>query len=159
MGETKDKWSSTIRYKGEFDFQGVYHEINGWLGDREYDPSETKFKQADAGGKYEIEVKLKGERKTTPDFKNGIEVEIKAWALDKVSTLPGHAKPTSGRLEISIKSTQEEDFTGRFTEGKKKTLGNIYRFVVGKRDPSALNDGRDLDKEIRKFLNMKLDNK
>lgn len=158
MAEAKEVYKSVIRYKGKVNFQGLYELINKFFKNNEYGAKEKKFSQKDSDGKYELNWKVDAERKSTPDFKAIIEVEVNLWSIEKISTIPNNSSLSDGKLDLTIIGKSQFDYNNKFTEGIKVHLGKVYKFVKNPGDRSASKDGIAIEKEIKKFLNMNLDN-
>lgn len=112
-----------IRYKGIYDYEGLYQLIRKWFDEHNYDFMENKYKDK-VGGPFgnEVELKMKPELKVTEFIKYHITVETHFWDVKEFEAeFQGEKKKvTDGRFWIKLSASIEFDYTGRF-HGKWKT--------------------------------------
>ncbi len=121
----------TIRYKGLFDFDGLYNVIVQWMKARRYWFHETIYKHkvpSPAGA--EQEITFKGDKKITEFYKYEVTVKFHLWDMTEVEVeIDGVKKTlTSARLEISLNGKMLIDFEGRY--GKTNFLVELRDFML-----------------------------
>lgn len=116
-----------IRFRGEFDWFGLYRLVRDWLQGNRYDYEERRFKQKPD----EIEVDMVGEREIDALHKNHIYVYIQVLNYEE-RTVNGK-RMLKGRLEMRFQATLEVDQNNRF-KGKMGTVLGKWWFTIKKRD-------------------------
>ena len=121
-----------IRYKGVFDWHGLYRYCKFWMEDNRFKFHEKRYKH-----KWdEIEVDIQGERKIDEMHRNWIDIAFHVWNYKEVEVMieGKKVKRGTGRIDIRIHTDVEVDFAGRFAEGGKfgELLGNWWLTVRNK---------------------------
>ncbi len=153
-----------VRFKGTFDFDGLYKLIRNWLDDRKYDYMEKVYKDKAASPfGNELELNMIPELKVTPYIKYHIEILIKVFDFKEFdAVVDGEKKKVSnGRLFIQITPEVEYDWQKKYKEGFAATLQELMvkrllkrHFEIKYYDTLAY-DAYDLQTKIKKFLRMK----
>ncbi|MFT4260980.1 MAG: hypothetical protein ACMXX9_00940 [Candidatus Woesearchaeota archaeon] len=132
-----------IKYKGVYDFDGLYKLIRQWFKERNYDFSEPLYKDK-SGGPFgnEIELKLYGEKKITEFIKYHIQLET--WKIEMKefdAKIDGEVKKvTDGRMSVTFTEVaiefdwqnkfkdprEPEDDADQFEKLKYKFKSNLY---------------------------------
>ena len=108
-----------IRYKGLFDFDGLYNLIAAWMKARGYWFEETKYKhKVPLPTGAEQEITFKGSKDVTEFYQHNIVVDFHLWDMTEVEVEVKGVKKTltNARLEIVISGALNVDYEGRFEE-------------------------------------------
>ena len=155
-----------IKYKGNYDFDGLYKLVTNWITKRRYELQEKKYKdKTDNIMGNEVEIDLTGEKKETPFVRLWIYVSFHMWDYkEKEGKLHGETKNfTGGRITIDIETKVELDWQGKFKGSKaKKLLGKLYVWIMKKEFEVKNIDAQEyealkLEQEVKKFLKMETD--
>jgi hypothetical protein len=152
-----------IRYKGTFDWPGVYRLCKMWLEDNRYvNHNELRYKHKGE----EVEIDLAGERKIDEMHKFHVSIYFHLWQLKDITVAQGTKtlKMNNGLLQIEIWGGVEVDYQGRFqkTEFTRK-LRTWWHHNIGQREYQANYNDRlvfdlyQLQTAIKTFLNMETD--
>ena len=77
-----------LRYKGVFDFDGLYKMMHAWLISKRYEFHETKYKdKVSTPFGNEIEVEWTGEKKINEFVKQKIVIEFHLWDFAEVEVI------------------------------------------------------------------------
>ena len=119
-----------LRYKGVFDWEGLYNAMRGWFKEREYDFLEKRYKhKTQSGGFAEIEVNWESWREETEYVKNWITVYFHIWDFKEVEVVKNGQKMklNKARMLIEIFPKVETDYEDRW-EGSllKRKLRDFY---------------------------------
>lgn len=162
-GETD--WESfqvpVIRYKGQFDWQGLYRLVRTWIEENRYKFQEKKYKHKGD----EVEVDMTGQRKLDEMYRRNVHVHFHIWHLREIEVVEGTktVKRNTGHVHIEILGGVEIDWQGRF-KGSKMTE-KLFKWwkVIKKREftatqlePMSIELYR-LQTDIKSFLNMQTD--
>ncbi|HEY9701206.1 MAG TPA: hypothetical protein V6C58_02095, partial [Allocoleopsis sp.] len=154
-----------IRYKGVFDYDGLYKMMHTWLITKRFLFHESKYKDK-VGTPFgnEIEAAWTAEKKVTEFIKEYIEIEFHLWDYAEVEIIKDgkKVKTGKGRLEIKFFAKLELDYSRKFTDGGTfaKKLGQFYVENVIYWDwriryANALEYSiYDLHTKVKKYLNM-----
>ncbi len=152
-----------VRYKGNYDFDGLYKLIRKWLDDRRYDYMENVYKDKAASPfGNELELKMKPELKVTPYIKYHVEILIKVFDFKEFeAVIDGQNKRiSSGRLFIQIQGAVEYDWQKKFGKGFPAKLQDLMfnkmlkrHFEIKYLDRLAY-DVYHLQSDIKNFLKM-----
>ena len=108
-----------IRYKGLFDFDGLYNLIAQWLKARRYWFQEIKYKhKVPLPTGAEQEITFEGTREVTDFYQHHIVVDFHLWDMTEIEVEVGGQKKnlTSARLEIVLYGTLNIDYEKRFDQ-------------------------------------------
>lgn len=151
-----------VKYKGPYDWDGLYKVIYKWLNSRRYriDDKRYKEKATETGG--ELKVDITGDRRETAYTKRHMAIKIRIWDMkEKMTEVEGEKKlMTSGRLLIEIQGDITLDWQGIFKGSKwKEIMGNLYAWVMKKEYELLYLDDQQyevlrLEYEIKKHLKM-----
>ena len=108
-----------IRYKGLFDFDGIYNLVVQWMKARRYWFHETTYKHkvpSPLGA--EQEIYFRGEKEVTEFYQHHIFVYFHLWDMTEVEVEVGGVKKMliSARLEIIISGALNIDWEKRFEQ-------------------------------------------
>lgn len=155
------KNSVQIRYKGKYDFEGLYRLIRSWLDERRYDFMETLYKDKVAGPfGNEVELKLDPELKVNEFIKFHIHIETKFFDVKEFEAeLHGKKKRIcEGRFVLWFGANVEFDYTEKYKkyEGLLNFLVTkiLKRYYEVKYIDVLTYDLYDLHAKIKKFLRM-----
>ena len=123
-----------LRYKGVFDWEGLYKTMREWFKEREYDFLETRYKhKMRSGGLAELEINWKCWREETEYVKNWITVYFHIWDFKEVDVIKNGKKMklSKARMLIEIEPWIEIDYEGRWAGSLlKRKLRDFYnRFL------------------------------
>lgn len=138
MSEKEQIFSSKIKYDGIMDFPATYKFGYDWLSqEKEFNMSESAYKEKIKGDSKELEIEWKGFAKATDYFKFEIKVEIKVLGLTDVEIVQDGIKKklNKGSIEIKIKGTLVRDYDGKFEKSStQKFMRSIYeKWVIPSR--------------------------
>jgi len=128
MAEKAETYTMVLKYKGVFDFHGLYNLIIDWLKDNKYEIQESfKYKNKDLV--YEVELKLTGFRKETEYVRFIPKFFIQIWGMKDVEV--NGKRLQKGRMKITIDATAELDYSNEY-EGSKflKELRKWYHKYI-----------------------------
>jgi hypothetical protein len=152
-----------IRWKGVYDFDGLYKTIRGWLDHKRYDFMESLYKDKVASEfGNEVEIKMEPELKVTEYIKYHISIFMKNFEFREFeATIDGQKKGVSdGRIIIRLKCSVELDYNNKYkTEGQKKIQNFMVdkvldRYFEYKYYDKLAEDVYALADEIKRFLKM-----
>ncbi|MBW2996533.1 hypothetical protein KY332_04505 [Candidatus Woesearchaeota archaeon] len=121
----------TIRYKGPFDFDGLYNLIVQWMKARKYWFHEKKYKhKVPLPTGAEQEITFIGDRDVTEFIKYEIKVDFHLWDMTEMEVeVKGVKKPiTNARMQIILSGKVIVDPEARF--GKSTFFINIRDFFL-----------------------------
>lgn len=162
VADWQQKQVPIIRFKGVFDWQGLYRLTRMWIEHNHYVFNEKRYKHKGD----EVEVDLYGERKLDEMHKYDLYVHFHIWHLRDIEVVEGTKtlKRNEGILHIEMHSVLRLDWTNRFQEGGKLNK-MLYRWwkVVQKNEINAKYlepmsiDLYKFHTDIKTFLNMTTD--
>ncbi len=126
---------STIRYKGLFDFDGLYKMMKLWFTEREYDFYETRFKHKfrPAEGA-ELEIDWEGEREINEYARDDIHVYFHIWNFKEVEVIKEGKKQklVSARMLIEFTPTLVLDYADMWEDSffKRKLRGIYNKYII-----------------------------
>jgi hypothetical protein len=154
-----------VRYKGVFDFEGLYRMMHAWIINKRFLFHEDRYKDkvyTPFGN--ELEIDWSAEKKVTEFVKEYVEIKFHLWDFAEVEVMKDgkKMKMTKSRMEIRLDVKMELDYTGRFAKGKpwEAKLGEFYMHKIIYWDwrikyADALTYSLyDLHAKIKKFLNL-----
>jgi hypothetical protein len=150
-----------IRYKGVFDWPGLYRYTKFWIEDNRYKFHEKRYKHKWG----EVEVDFMGERKIDEMQRYWVYVHFHIWNLKEIETIEEgkKVKRNTGRIHIKIWTEVEVDYTARFDENNfTRMLGRWWMTIRDKEFvPQHLEkiseDVYHLHHDIKILLNMTTD--
>lgn len=124
----------TLRYKGTFDWEGLYKAMKGWFKEREYDFLEKRYKhKLQAGGFTEIEVNWECWRDETEYMRDWIHVYFHIWDYKEMEVIKDGKKVrlAKARMKIEITPFLEADYEDRWQDSafKRKLRDFYHRFM------------------------------
>lgn len=135
MSKKMDLLPFRIRYKGVFDWPGLYKAMKDWFKERDYEPLlEKRYKhKIRAGGFAEIEVNWDCWRDETEYVRDFVKVYFHIWDYKEVDVIKNNKKMklAKGRMLIEIEPSLVLDYEDRW-EGSafKRKLRDFYnRFL------------------------------
>ena len=153
-----------IRYKGYFDFEGVYRLVNNWLVKYLFRYHEQRYKdKTDTPLGNEIEVDVWGEKEVTEYYKYKIIISYHLWESREVPVVINgeKVKRMRGRMHITLQGEVITDWQGRYKGSKVRSLMEEFlnKTVLKKEREMKHVDYVDkqlhkLEGEIKKFLKM-----
>lgn len=124
-----------IRYKGVFDFEGLYRMMHAWLINKRFYFHEDLYKDkvATPFGN-ELEIRWTAEKKVTEYIKEYVTVYFHLWDFSEVEIIKDgkKMKMTQSRMEIYMDAMLEMDYTKKFQDSGKfaQQLGKFYQNKV-----------------------------
>jgi len=163
MTRTYDLDKRFIKYKGIFDYSGVYRVIESWLKKKNFEFHEKKYKEKPFHIGPETEVTWEGEKRVTGTIK--LYINIFFHLYDAVKTeivVNGHKKQViNGRIVIEIWGKVVFDYAGEFEQSnffkqieKFLTSLPLKKEILFKYIDPLDYELYDLEVLIRKFLEM-----
>ena len=150
-----------IRYKGVYDYDGLYKLIRSWLDERRYDFMETKYKDKVSGPfGNEVEINMDPELKVDEFVKFHIKVRTHFWDVKEFEAeLHGKKRPVcKGKFWIRLTGEVELDWQNKFKNYGKLLdwlINHILRRYYEVKYYDVLTyDLFNLETEIKKFLRM-----
>jgi hypothetical protein len=154
-----------IRYKGVFDYDGMYKMMHAWLISKRFMFQEDKYKdKVSTPFGNEIEAKWTAEKKVTEFVMEKITIEFHLWDFSEVEVIKEgkKIKMAKARMEIKFFAHLTLDYSKKFSEGSEfsKKLGKFYvEHVIywdwRMRYANALEYALyDLQTKVKKYLNM-----
>jgi len=119
-----------IRYRGNYDYDGLLDVIRSYFGRHFFDRKEPKFKFKTGGSGSEVEFKMVADRKVTHYIKIFLTVEGHLWDVKQEDiVISGKTvRRTNGKLEIKLSGHFEFDYNNKFashgTKGSADKLQN-----------------------------------
>ncbi len=120
-----------IRYKGLFDWTGVYRYVNQWLVQHQYRFYEKRYKdKLDTALGNELEVDVYGEREVSEYYAYYVEVNYHLWESREVPVVINgqQTKLWQGRVHIQISGKVITDWQKRY-KGDNKTHKFMETFL------------------------------
>lgn len=154
---------STLKYKGIFDYEGMYKMMRRWFKDREYDFWERRYKHKRRAGGAEIEVNWEAWRDITELLRNWIYIYFHIWDYEEVEVIKDGQKKkmAKARMRIEFSWHIEIDYEDRWVDSKLKRalLNFIIKFHLRKELSEPYGDKlwyncNKLQQETKKFLGM-----
>lgn len=154
-----------IRYKGVFDYDGMYKMMHAWLVSKRFLFHEDKYKdKVSTPFGNEIEAKWSAEKKVTEFVMEKISIEFHLWDAAETEIIKDgkKVKMYKARMEIKFFAELMLDYNKKFSEGTTfaKKLGkfyveNIIYWDWRIRYANALEYAvYDLQTKVKKYLNM-----
>jgi hypothetical protein len=154
-----------IKFKGLYDYEGLYRDMWAWIERRKYRIQESRYKDklfSPLGT--EIEPKWLCEKKVDEYVKYTIEVVWHLWDAKDVEVVENGEKKkyTTGRMTINLKGTVDLDYAGIFDKSESKFvqwLGKVYKKLRKRELDMIFLQGLEdeifqLQSEIKNYLNM-----
>lgn len=154
-----------IRYKGDFDWAGLYRLIWNWLLKKHFRVHEKRYKdKLDTAKGNELEVEVWGEKELTEYYKYKAFIEYHLWESKEVPVVVDgkQTKIMRGRIDIKINADLITDWQGRYKSDNMihKLMEKFLNEVAFKYDITIKYTGpldkdlHRLEAEIKKFLKM-----
>jgi len=153
-----------VRYKGLFDFDGLYNLIAHWFKSRGYWFHETTYKHkvpSPLGA--EDELKWEGTKKVNDYVQYEIEIEMHLWDMTEVEVEKDGVKKTltNARFELIIDGDLEIDYQGRWQRSAFwAAVGDFYhKYIIKKEWETVYGDElwyrmQKLQNTIKEFMDM-----
>jgi hypothetical protein len=155
-----------FKYKGVFDYEGLYKMMHAWLISKRFLFQEDKYKdKVSTPFGNEVEIKWVAEKKVTEFIREWIQIEFHMWDFSEVEVIGKDgkkAKAAKTRMEIRFRAQIEFDYAGRFKESGSKFSEKLGQFYVENiiywdwklRYANPLEYSvYDLHTKVKKFLN------
>jgi hypothetical protein len=159
--------SGTIRYRGLFDWDGLYYHISDWFKRYRYYLVEQMYKHkvpSPLGA--EQELFWWGEKELTDFVRFRIEVEFHLWDMTEIEVIKDGKKKTltNARLEIKISGKLIFDWQDKFERNKfTRALRTLYLGYIYRREATSLWGDMiyyrmwNLHAYIKKYLDLQAD--
>ncbi|MFH1649478.1 MAG: hypothetical protein ABIA93_02940 [Candidatus Woesearchaeota archaeon] len=155
-----------IRYKGDFDLQGLVTLIYDWYKRQLYELHESVYKdKAESFRGNETEITWKGEKKVTEYLKYEVKVHLHVFEGKDVQVEKNGKKVTlhRGRFELEIAANLLPDWQKTFEGGKlNQIMGDLYA-KIKKREIDMIYADQlttqvyELHRKIKELAGMTLD--
>lgn len=154
--------TTNLRYKGEFEYVGLYNMMKSFFDSRDYDWFETKYK--DKGDEFEVDWTV--EREYDEYHKVIFKISFHAWDVEKIE-FNQVGKPKSlikARIHIQIESDLKLDYNKppMYDEGDKiqKILKKLHTKITQREvdehwEAIPFVMQHDLMNEIKSYLGMR----
>lgn len=148
-----------IRFKGDYDYQGIFDLVYEWYRRQKYEIHEKQYKEkAESWRGNEHELKWEGEKKVTEYIKYWVEVHLHSYESKDVEV---NGKTIHrGRVEIELNAKVIYDWQKTFEKTPfTKTLGKVYDSVM-KREHGMIYEDQlyyqvyELHKRLKEKLGM-----
>ncbi len=152
-----------VRYKGFYDFRGLYTLLRTWLTTHDYQIHEKVFKEKPATHMgMETELDWDAVRKETPFIKYHIDFKMIYSDTEEIEVVKnGEKKPSNkGRVEIIMNPYLEYDWQGKYgTKFLKILLEILWKRILynewkKKYEDELMKQVTLLGEDVKKFLNM-----
>ncbi|MBU0666381.1 MAG: hypothetical protein ABIC91_00490 [Nanoarchaeota archaeon] len=164
--ELIDAGTTNVKYKGIFDWGGLYQLIAQWLYNRKYEVHENRYKDKEStpwGN--EIEVTVNAHRRITAYIRYTFTIDYHLWDAKEIEVVEDgkKVKKTQGRILVSINAGLQLDWTDKFKGSKfNELLGKLIKTIKKKEIKILHEDYQEyenyaLQTEIKKFLKMETD--
>lgn len=155
-----------IRFRGEYDYDGLLSLIRGFFARSLFILQEPKFKYKNGGTGAEVEFKFVSDRDITHYIKAHLQVEGHFWDVKRKDGV------TNGKLELSISAAHEIDYASDYEglnlgfDKKKNSHKKLQDYLDGMGTGLQFGDNKvtgekylekltqKLQKEIKKHLKM-----
>src|SRR3989338_4919334 len=131
-----------IRYRGLFDFNGLYNSMADWFKHYRFILHEEMYKHkvpSPLGA--EQELYWYAEQEVTEFVKFRIDVDFHLWDMTEIEVVKDGKKKllTNARIEIKLKPILTFDWQDRFEKTKlTRALRNLYIGVIYRREASGI---------------------
>jgi hypothetical protein len=122
-----------VKFKGVFDYEGLYKMMHAWLISKRFLFHEPKYKdKVSTPFGNEIEINWDCEKKVTEFIREWIHIEFHMWDFSEVEVIKDGKKTKAAktRMEIKFSCQVELDYSKKFTEEEgpsfAKKLGQFY---------------------------------
>jgi len=132
---------SRVRYKGVFDFEGLYKMMREWFKDREYEFWEKRFKHKVKAGGSEVEINWDAWRDVTEFLRNWTYVYFHLWDYKEVEVVKDGQKKKMiyARMLIEFAYQMEFDYENKWQDTAfKRKLRDIYIKYALKKDVETI---------------------
>jgi hypothetical protein len=146
-----------LRYKGLFDFDGLYNMMVQYLKANRYWFHEYKYKHkvpSPLGA--EQELFWRGEKKVNEYIQYQIFIEIHLWEITEVEVMQkGNKKTlTNARMEINLRGQMDIDYEKRYDESTfLQAIKDFYNKYIAKRELESIF-WDTIHYRCQKFLNV-----
>lgn len=138
MAETYETPTLIIRYKGLFDFNGLYNLMVQWMKARRFWFHEDTYKhKVPTALGAEQELLWKGNKKITEFYMQDIRIYIHLWDMTEVEVVQKGVtkKLTNARIEMIISGVVTIDYEKRWEESTfYMALLDFYRKYIAKEE-------------------------
>mgnify|MGYP006298602149 CR=1 FL=1 len=150
-----------IRYKGVFDWPGLYRLCRLWIEENRYRYYEKRYKHKGD----EVEVDMIGLRKVDAMHRYNIGVHFHIWHLREIEVPKGTktVKLNQANVQVWIVPQVDIDYTERFADSKLARRIFKWWLEIRKRDinvnyvEALSKELMELHTKIKTFLNMSSD--
>lgn len=157
-----------IRYKGYFDWGGLYRFVWSWLENKHFRVHEKRYKdKIDTPLGNELEVDVWGEKEVTEYYMYKVDIAYHTWESREVPVIENGKQVIrmQGRIEIKINGAVITDWQKRYKSDNMihSFMENFLNEVVLKNEMEIKHiDYLDkelhrLEAEIKKFLRIEAD--
>ena len=134
----EQKFSSSIKYSGIFNFRDFYNFSFKWLsGEFGLKIQEDEYEEKLSGNTKDIKIKWVGTAKVSDYFHYEVKIAFEVEGLTEVEVVRGGEKinTNKGKIKIKISGSINKDPAGQFeTSAKTKIWRGIYeKFIIPSR--------------------------
>jgi len=132
---------ATVRYRGLFDFSGLYNSMADWFKHYRYVLHEEMYKhKVPSPSGAEQELSWWAEEEVNEFIKFRMEVEFHLWDMTEIEVVKDGKKKqlTNARIEIKLKAVLIHDWQDRFEQSKfTRMLRSLYWSVIYRREATG----------------------
>jgi hypothetical protein len=152
-----------IRYKGAFDFDGLYRVMRAWCDERKYTFFEKRYKEKTKPLGNEIEITWEAERPLNEYVQNRVHVFTHLWDINEVEVIKNGKKRrlTRARMLMDIRGVVELDYKGQWEDSYfKKLWRTFYNYFLMREDIKTVYGDKlwynvqKLQQRVKQFLDM-----
>jgi len=152
-----------IRYRGLYDFEGLFRLMRAWFEAREYDFYEKRYKHKSKPAGAELEINFEAHREINEYARNVIKVYFHIWDAEEVEVVKDGRKRKmwDARMLIDFSGLVELDYDSHWDHSPfTRTMRSFYhRFVIRHEIDDVWTDKlwykiNELQQECKRFLGM-----
>ncbi len=152
-----------IRYRGLFDFEGLFRLMRGWFDAREYEFFERRYKHKSRSTGAELEINFEAHRDINEYARNVIKIFFHIWDAHEVEVVKDGKKKKmwEGRMLIEFSGLVELDYDSHWEHSPfLRHLRNFYHNFVIKGEIDQIWTDKlwykinDLQQNCKRFLGM-----
>ena len=152
-----------IRYRGVYDWEGLFRLMRGWFEAREYEFYERRYKHKSKHEGAELEINFEAWRDINEYARNVIKIYFHIWNAEEVEVVKDGKKKKmwDARMLIEFSGLVELDYDNHWEHSFfLRHLRNFYHeFVIKQEIDNIWTDKlwykiNDLQQECKRFLGM-----
>jgi len=143
-----------IRFKGLYDWTGVYKYVHDWIVGHQFRFHEKRYKdKLDTALGNELEVDVWGEKEVTEYYRYYVEVNYHLFESREVPVVVNgkQTKLWQGRVHIQISGKVITDWQKRYAEGKTNKMMETFLNKVILKNEIEMKHIDPLDKDLHRL--------